>query len=1039
MDKGNNMTKWSVTHKTILFLFVFLLIGFGAYGFSILEMQENPTVVSPACVVKVVYPGASPEDVEKQVIKILEKEINTIEGIKTIEGFALDSIGIVKIVYKDMSDDDILRTNDKVKEQVDIAKPKLPANAWEPVIETDFTSPYGLILALYSDEHTYETLETEASLLEDALKRNKQVKAVDIEGKVRQQVFVDLHLEQLSEYGLAISNIPQLIQARNINIPSGNLERGGMKVPVNVTGEYQFPDELGQTIIAVSEKGSPVYLKNIASVYQGEEKKEKTTFYNGHKALLVGVKYMEGVNITLVEQDLQKIVQEFEAQSLYTDVGLAQVYNQADFVRDSINLFADNLISAIILLVIVVCLFMGLRSAAIVSIPIPLVICVSFVYMYIAGIPIHQVSIASMIISLSLLVANGIVSNDNIHVYLEQGHDLDTACVQGVQEVKIPILTSTLTTVASFLPLAMMQGPAGKFVYSLPILVSVALFASYFASLTVVPAMAHLLLKAKHNTRPKKTHTPAALQQTFSTFSTRFLQTYSTALTWCLHNSRKVLAVALAAFLLSLLIIPTMLVQVFPPVERQQYVLNLTVQDGSTHGTTEQVAHQVADMLLLEESIQDFAYSVGIGFMKYYITFFPTDQATNKAQFLVNGLKSEAPAIEKRLQQAIPGILISIKELEISMPLDYPIQIRITGDDLKQIRMIADDMHSILTGMEGIKNMEDNFGHDTYKLQIHVQEEKANLLGISNYEIATLVRLAVNGIKVSELKQKDIRKDAQDIVLRVADTNDTTMENIFITSSITGKNIYLTQIADLETQPTLGKIVHRSGKRTITLGINLYENYNTLQVLDTIQKKLADYSLPEGYSIEYGGENENNRDTFSSLPLPTVIAIILIYLVLVFQFGNLKEPLIIIATIPLSFIGIIIGLKLMGYPIGFMALLGAISLMGVVVNNGIVLLDYMKIRLAQYSQGSSSIDSAGAGDAPVLSPLEIIVQACSIRLRPIMIGMITTVISLLPLMLSGGALWAPLATSIVFGMLLSSLLTLLVIPCCYCLVNRIRL
>ncbi len=1014
------MTKWSVTHKTILFLLASLLTFFGVYAFFTLEMQENPTVVSPASVVKVVYPGASPEDVEKQVVKILEKEINTLEEIKTIEGFALDSIGIIKIVYKDMSDNDILRTNDKIKERVDVAKPNLPANTWEPVIETDFTSAYGLILAVYSDEHTYDTLETVATMLEDTLKQNPRVKAVDTEGKVLQQVFVDLNLEQLSEYGLAITNIPRLLQARNINIPSGNLELGGMRVPVNVTGEYQYPDELAQTIVAVSGTGSPIYLKNIAHVYQDEEKKEKIAFYNGQKALLVGVKYMDGINITQVEQELQKTLQSFKVNNLYTGVGLAEVYNQANFVRDSINLFADNLISAIILLVLVVCLFMGIRSAFIVSIPIPLVICTAFAYMYLAGIPIHQVSIASMIISLSLLVANGIVSNDNIHVNLEQGKDLDTACIQGVQEVKIPILTSTLTTVASFLPLAMMQGPAGKFVYSLPVLVSVALFASYFASLTIVPAMAHGLLGHKHT--PKKAKKPSSLGHFFSNLSANFLNTYANLLTWCLRNTRKVLLISFSVFLLSLLIIPTMLVQVFPPVEREQYVLNIRVQDGATVETTTQIASQVANLLLQEQSVQDFAYSVGTGFMKYYLTFFPTDQASNKAQFLVNGLKSEAPAIEKRLQQAIPGVSVSIKELEISMPLDYPIQIRITGDDLTQIRMAADDIRSRLAGMEGIKNMEDNFGYDTYKLQIHVQEEKANLLGITNYDIANLVRLAINGITVSELKQKDINKDSLDIILRVANTNTSTLDNIFITSPVTGKNIYLTQIASIETKPALGKIVHRGGKRTITLGINLLENYNTMQMLQKIQDTLSTYPLPETCSIEYGGENENNRDTFSSLPLPTVIAIILIYLVLVFQFGNLKEPLIIIATIPLSFIGIIVGLKIMAYPIGFMALLGAISLMGVVVNNGIVLLDYIKILLAQ---------------TPNSSPLDTIVQACRIRLRPIMIGMITTVISLLPLMLSGGALWAPLATSIIFGMLISSLLTLLAIPCCYCVVNRV--
>ena len=403
--------------------------------------------------------------------------------------------------------------------------------------------------------------------------------------------------------------------------------------------------------------------------------------------------------------------------------------------------------------------------------------------------------------------------------------------------------------------------------------------------------------------------------------------------------------------------------------------------------------------------------------MKYYLTFIPNNQASNKAQFLVNGDRSKSSKIEKQIKEKVPGVVVKIKELEISIPATYPVQVRIAGDDISELRRIGEEVKSKLQQVPGGKNMEDDYGYDSYKLNVNVNQEKANLVGISTYDIASTVRMAVNGFEVSKLKQEDIEKDSIPIVLKVPDNQKkdrNILNNIFLTSQVTGENVPISQIATVETKSSLNKILRRNGKRTLTVGLFVEQGYNTLDVLKKCEETLKDYKLPDGYTIEYGGENETSDEAFSSMKIPTVIAIILIYLILVIQFGDLIEPLIIMGTIPLSFIGIIWGLKWMGYPIGFMAVLGAISLMGVVVNNGIVLLDYIKLLVKEYDDIR-----------------EAIVEACKTRLRPIMIGMITTVISLIPLAVSGGLLWGPMATAIIFGMLVSSALTVYVLPCTF--------
>ena len=1016
------MAKWSINHKSILALLSILILGFGGFSLIQMERQENPAVVSPICTIKTVYPGASSEDVEKQIVKPIEDEVGSLSEIKHIESYAMDSVGIIKVTLKDMSDEKINATWDKVREEVDLIKSELPEAAEEPKVETDFTSSYGLIIGISSDQYQYKDMIDNGNMLADEIKKIDTVKSVDLDGLVEEQIVIELNMTKLMTYKIAPNRIQQVIQARNINIPGGNLKVDDNKIPVQISGEYASLDELENTIVDVSEDtGIPVYLKDIAKVRTLKQEDVATTYINGHKGILVGVQYMDGVNVIKEEQRVQEAIQTFVEKELYSDMQITAVYNEVEFVQESIHLFSNNLLSAILLILIVVLITMGVRSAIVVALPIPLITCIVLGYMYISGIPLHQVSIASLIISLSLMVANGIVVNDNIQLYLQEGRSREEACTQGVNEVKIPILTSTLTTIASFLPLAMMQGSAGKFVNSLPILVAVALIASFITSISIVPALGYSLTKSETQV---KTHWIIKVKERLHLdhIMNRFRKRYGQLLKQCLANPKKVLLLFGGVFILSLLLIKTLSIQLFPPVEREQYVLNITTNNSGTIENTEKICQEIAQALEKEASVNNFSYKVGDGYMKYYITFFPNDLASNKAQFLIDGTRAEAKNVEKRIQEAVAGVSTNIKYLEINLPSNYPIEVRISGPEIDRLRHIAEELEPQFRSVEGLRNIENNFGYNGYKLNIQVNEEKASMVGISNYEIASTVRMAVNGLKISELKQKDIKKDPLPIILKMEDQENGEVEQlqtVFISSQLTKENIPLIEMADINTDTSFGKIIRRDGERTITVGAFVREGYNTNSCMKQLQNKLETYSLPDGYSMVYGGENENSEEAFSSMKVPTVIACILIYLILVFQFGDLREPFLIMGTIPLSFIGIIWGLKIMNYPIGFMALLGGISLMGVVVNNGIVLLDYIKVLVEQED-----------------NRIEAITQACKTRLRPIMIGMITTVISLLPLMLSGGALWAPMATSIIFGMLLSSVLTLIVIPCGYVLMVK---
>jgi multidrug efflux pump subunit AcrB len=1015
------MIAWCVRHKQMTALFSVLLILSGAAAYLSLGRQENPAVTAPAALVYCVYPGATPEDVEKSVLIPLEKELGTLTGVKNIESVAMANTGVVKIYLEDMSDADTEQKFNDIRESVNRAEPELPAEAEKPVVNTQLSSTYGVVLGLSSAQHSSRDLEDVAHRLQKELAQVPGIAAVDLAGEIGEEISVRLDMVKLEQYGLAPLTIATALQAHNISIPGGSLELDGRNAPVRLAGEYASAEEIRNTVVSLSPAtGLPVYLRNVADVEQTERKKSVFAFVGNQPAVLIGVKYEEEGNVVSIGSRVRQEIDALRDRELYAGMELTVLTDQADFTREAIRLFISNFLSAVALVVLVVWLSMGLRSALIVSAPIALVVAAVCVVMFFLRIPLHQVSVASLIISLSLLVANGVVANENMYLSLETEPDRFVACTTGARQVAVPILTSTLTTIASFLPLAMMQGVAGKFAYSLPILVSVALLVSFFTAMTVVPAAGHRFLQ------PKKNSPLTGLWQRFggSQGDASAKGLFPRWLDRALRHPRLTVLLFVAALVLSAMAVPGLGVQVFPPLEREQYTLEITAPGDYTAEQTGRLALEAGELLAAEPSVLSYACTVGSGFMKYYMTFSGAASGANKAEFLVNGSRAESQAVARRISLAAPDAVVRAKSLEFNMPQDYPVQIRIAGEDLTTLRSAAEEVQALVASVRGVQRTEINYGYAAYELRLEVDDGKAALAGVTNYDIAATVRMAVNGTEVSTLKQNDLSRDPLPVILRVDGLRMQSREDldrIFIRSQATGANVPLRSLTRVSTASTLHELVRRDQERTITVGLLLENNYGVQGVIRSCEKALADYAPPAGYTLRYGGENEFTQETLGSMVYPAILAALLIYVVLALQFGKLLDPLIIMGTIPLSFIGIICGLRLMGYPIGFMALLGAISLMGVVVNNGIVLLDYIKVQQA-------------AG----LDLRQAVLKAGVVRRRPIVIGMVTTVISLLPMMLAGGALWAPLATSVIAGMLVSTLSTLFVIPCMYYVIYRGR-
>lgn len=1015
------MIKWCIENKSLVAIISLFIIIVGAYVYVTMERQENPDVVSPGALVMGVYPGGTPEDIERLIVKPLEDKISETPNIKLMESYALDNAGVIIVRLVDLPDEEITKTWDTLKEKVD--ETELPDNAWEPTVNTELVETYGMLFTVSGENYSYNELKKVADELKAKVEAIDGIAAVDIDGHEPNEIHINLDLQRMKNLKVPMTQIGTVLKARNINIPGGSLKLEKSNVPVSTTGEYKTIDDIKNTIVGMSEAGNVIYLKDIADIVTEHPDRETYIDSNGEKALLMTLKYEEKRNVVVVGEEVKKTIGDFQ-KTIADDMDIRIITDQSEYVENAVNDFRGNLVSAIALVIIVVLLTMGFRSALVVSSAIPITVMATFVFMGAMGIVLHQVSIASLIVCLGLLVANAIVANDNMYLYLSKdGVDRDQAVIEAVSDVKIPILTSTLTTVASFAPLLLMKGVAGKFIKDLPTMVTIALMSSYLISLTVVPAMGHKFLEGAHERQLKiykkrqrklrgKRHNITLLQR----LQQVGLRIYERALGLAIKIPRTTILVSVAILLLSGLIVPSLGLQLFPFVDRDQYIIDITLKEGTTVEKTHEKVREIEEILLADEGVETVLSKAGDGIPKFYTSFFGNQPASNKAQFVINGRVADISKIQRKLDSEIPGARIEVKQLENAIPIELPVQVRVSGEDVSVLQDIAIDIKDILYSIDEGQHVQDNYGLRTLKMNVDVDQDKAMMVGLTNYDISGTVRMAINGIEMTKLKPIDSEDDIP-VILKVADDQKRTtniLDDIYVSSQITERNVPISQFAEISNEFATNKILRRNRARTITVGLHPKPGHTSAEVLDLVEEKMADFQVPEGYKLEFGGESEDRAETFESMVAPFVVAIGLIYVILMFQFADLLQPLIIMGTIPLSFIGVIWGLKITGYPLGFMSIMGAISLMGIVVNNGIVLLDFINVLRKR------GLDTEAA-----------VIEASTARLRPIMIGMVTTVIGLVPMGLRGGTLWAPLAYTIIFGLLVSSVLTMLVIPSGY--------
>ena len=998
---------------------VLLLTLIGLVSFMTMPRSEDPPVDAPGVRVIVVYPGASPADIESLVIDPLEDEINELEDLKTIESTAQDGLGEVAVEFLAGEDPD--DAYDEVNQAVNRVRDDLPDGVI--ALETFKFSTADVIIyqtALMSETASYAALEREAEKLEKLFERVGGVMQSDTWAYPESEVRVGLDLEKMRELGINLDRVIGAVQSSSQNIPGGSVDLGSRRFNIQTSGDYETLDDIRRTIVSTAG-GRAIYLDDLSDVELDYEDDTHRGRFNGARSVFVTVAQREGTNIYDVMAGLHEVAGTFEGD-LPEGITMATVFDQSTSVRTRVNGFFSNLFQGVILVGLVILLALGLRASAIVVLAIPLSILIAIGWVDLTGYGIQQMSIVGLVVALGLLVDNAIVVTENVARFQAKGMTRLKAAIEGTKEVGWPVVAATVTTVLSFVPIVLMQSDSGTYIRSMPVTVIYALLASLLISLTVTPFLASRLLK------PSAGEASAASSKTRAPLLEKMLRRavegpYRRLLKRALDHPWIVLAIAFATFVGSLMLFPLVGVSLFPKAEKPLFYIDVEMADGASLDRTDEGVRYVESILAGRDEVSGYAANVGRDNPRFYYNVLPRSKKSNIGQVLVSTHDAEEmPGLIRELKADftnVPGMDINIKELENGPPIEAPIAIKVIGPELDIIKQLAGEVEDIIAGVEGTENITNPLSKPKTDLHVRINRDKAGLLGVPLIEIDRTVRASMAGLSVASYR--DESGEEHDVVVRLPLEERPTMSDFdrISVASFMGESIPLRQVADVEMKAVPTRIDHYNLERTAMVTSYVQEGYSEFELTDQILEQLETFDWPAGYNYYVAGKLEAQQESFAGMTAALVAALLGIFGVLVLQFRSFSQPLIIIVAVPLAIIGSIPALLIAGFTFSFSAFIGLTSLVGIVVNNSIILVDYANKLIASGKSIVAAVAEAG-----------------ETRFSPIVLTTLTTIGGLLPLTLTQSSMWSPMGWVIIGGLIASTGLTLIVVPVLYKLFTR---
>ncbi|AOT70117.1 efflux RND transporter permease subunit [Geosporobacter ferrireducens] len=992
--------------RVTLFLAAIIVI-IGGFSYYIMPRQESPDVSAPFAMIVTVYPGASPKDVKDLVTTKIEDKLVELEGYDESHGISKEGLSIITVMFEFRVDSD--KALQDVRNAVADVQSDLPKGCLPSQVKTDMLETAGIIISLSGENYTYEQLASFGEIFENKLTTIEGISKFNMEGKLDKEVKVNVDIARLNQLKLSIADIGQILQAQNVEIPSGSIDYESSKIKVKTPGIYTSMDDIRNTIIGIAPvTGAVTKLSDVADIHMDLEEDVEKYKQNGKNTVLLTAYFQKGKNVVLIGKDVRKVIDEVKA-SLPGDLLVGEVIYQPDDVSKSVSDFMTSLVQGIFLVIIVVFLGMGLRNALVVATAIPLSVLVTFGVMYMAGIEIQQMSLTALIISLGILVDNAIVISDTIQVRMDQGEDRLEAAYKGTTASSVPIFTATLTTIAAFSPLLGLPGPAGKFLQTIPMVLIISIIAAYLVSMFVTPAMAVAVFKKGKEKKEEK-----RVVRRFFHYTLRHALKYKTV----------AVGMTFTVFILIVAVLmPQLPSQFFPYADKNIFYVEINSEVPGNIRATEKLTDEVVRLLSEEPEITSYTVAVGTGMPKFFRSMLPATASPDYGQMVCRFDLGDKKTrrfrdnvelidyIQEKLDENISNGKITAKLLANAKPNEAKVIVRISGDNLDRLKEVADTIKEATAKIPGTVNVRHNMKDKTFQLEVNVDKDKASSFGITQYDIQSQINMALYGANASVY-----RREGQEYNIRLkSNISDVALlENFEIKSSVTGNKVPLKQFATVEFGKKVDEIRTYKRKQTIELLVNELSGYNPVEIANTIEKEILPQIDTAGTIISFAGEREDINENFSTVGILAILCISVIYIILLIQFNSFIQPVVILLTIPLSLIGSVLGLYLFNKPLSLTAFLGVVALIGLVVKNGILLIEYINDARSQ----GCNIEEACA-------------DAVDKRFNAIILSAATTVMGLVPLALSGSNLFGPMAIALMAGLTVSTLLTMIVIPVIY--------
>jgi multidrug efflux pump subunit AcrB len=907
---------------------------------------------------------------------------------------------------------------------------------WEAAIVGDPAHTDQALAAVAGDRYTYRELDRFTDVIKRTLQTVPEVSKVFRAGILPEQIFLDYSQEALTTAGVPLSRLAEILNARNITLPGGMLDVRGKSLLIDPSGEFRSEADIGNVIVSTAPSGVPVYLRDAVDVVRGYQTPRYLNYYFARdeqhgwrrgRSITLAIQMRPGQQVGDFGDAVDKALGGL-ASRLPVDLKLARPSDQPLQVRENVGLFMKSLYEAIALVILVALIgFWEWRSALVMALAIPLTLAMTFGLMDMVGVDIQQVSVASLIIALGLLVDDPVVAGDAIKRELDRGQPNIIAAWLGPTKLATAILFATITNIVAYLPLLMLKSQTGAFIYSLPVVLACSLIASRLVSMTFIPLLGYYLL------RPSARKVESIHERRTHGFTGRYYRTVG----WAIDHRWIALAGALVLLVAGGAIVTRLQIQFFPKDLSYLSYVDLWLPEDATIGATnatavraEAVIRRVTDEYSASHPDEDgkprsalvsVTSFIGGGGPRFWFSVAPELFQPNYAQLIINLRDKHDTAhlvdpLQRALSAEIPGARLDVRQLETGKPIGIPVAVRLSGESMPELRRLAEDVKGIFRTAHGAVRIRDDWGADSFKVKLEVDPDRANFAGVSNLDVALSSVTGMTGFPVTTLRQ-----DNQQIPivarLRVEErARMTDVQNLYVYPLQSSVRVPLQQVSHVRYQMETEKIRRRNQFRTITVAAFPAGGALPSEVLADVRRRLDKYamSLPAGYTMQIGGEDEEQVKGFKELSVVMLVSVLAIFIALVFQFKSAVKPLVVFSAIPFGIVGALVSLIVMGAPFGFMAFLGVASLIGVIVSHVIVLFDFIE---EMHAEGEPLRDA--------------LLDAGIVRLRPVIITVGATVFGLIPLALHGGPLWEGLCYTQIGGLTVATFVTLILVPVLY--------